>query len=115
MDVNNICCLIFFIFVLSSSPIINNFHRPFSVTLSYFIGCLLNDVYVFKSFPSHHHLVANEVKKVDERGRKIMCVRTLPSLLVNLTFKFFHEFFTPICLFWPACNSISLMRGHVDF
>ena len=82
--VNNVCCLIFII-VVSSSPIISNFHRPSSVALSYFIGCLLNDVYIFESFHlSLHHLVANYVKNVDERGRNIMCVCTLPSLLVFL-------------------------------
>ena len=56
--VNNVCFLIFII-VLSSSPNINNFHRPSSVALSYFIGCFLNDVYVFESFLYLHHLVAN--------------------------------------------------------
>ena len=56
--VNNVCDLIFII-VLSISPIFNNFYRPSSVALLYFIGCLLNDVYVFESFLSLHHLVAN--------------------------------------------------------
>ena len=70
-----------FIFVFPSTPLINNFHQPSSVA-SYFIGCLLDDLYVFESFLSLHHLVANLVKNVDERGRNIMCVRTLPSLLV---------------------------------
>ena len=72
MVVNNVCSLIFII-VFSSSPIINNFQSLSSVALSYFIGCLLNAVYVFESFL---------VKNVDERDRNIMCVRTLPSLLV---------------------------------
>ena len=54
----SVCCLIFII-VLSSNPIINEFHRPSSVALLYYIGCLLNDVYVFESFLSLHHLVAN--------------------------------------------------------
>ena len=49
MVVNNICCLIFII-VLTSSPIINNFHLAYSVALLYSIGCLLNDMYVFESF-----------------------------------------------------------------
>ena len=56
--VNNVCCLIF-IFVLSSSPNIINFHRPSVVALTYCVGCLLDDVYVFESFLSLHHLVAN--------------------------------------------------------
>ena len=71
------------IFIFSSSPIINNFHRPRGVALSYFIGCLLNDVYVFESFLSFHLLVANYFKNVDEWGGNIMCVRTLPSLLFS--------------------------------
>ena len=56
--VNN-CCYLIFIFVFSSIPVINNLHRPSSVALLYFIGCLLNDVYVFESFLSLHDLVAN--------------------------------------------------------
>ena len=48
-----------FIFVPSSSPIIKYFHEPSSVAFSYCIGCLLNDVYVFESCLSLHHLVAN--------------------------------------------------------
>ena len=57
--VNNVCCLIFII-VLSSSPIITNFHRPSSKALSYFIGCILNDVYVFESFPSFGSQLSQE-------------------------------------------------------
>ena len=55
--VNNVCCLIFFI--VFSSLFINNFHRPSSVALFYFIGCLLIEMYVFESFLSLHHLFAN--------------------------------------------------------
>ena len=76
MVVNIVCCLDFLI-VLSSSPI-NNFRWHSSVALSHFIGCLYNDVYDFECFLSLHHLVANYVKNVDERGLNIMCVRTLP-------------------------------------
>ena len=47
--VNNVGSLIFII-VLSSGPIINTFRRPSSVALSYFIGCLLNDMYVLYLF-----------------------------------------------------------------
>ena len=36
---------------------------------------------VGESFLSLHHLVDNYAKIVDERGRNMMCVRTLPSLL----------------------------------
>ena len=77
---------------------INNFLWPFSVALLYFIGCLLNDVYVIESFLSLHHLVASYVKNVDERGRNIMCVRTLPSRLVdNLkTLSFEQNFKKPL-------------------
>ena len=78
--VNVYCSILIIIF--SSSSFINNFHRPSSVALSYFIACLLNDGYVFKSFLSLHHLVANYVNNVDERGRNIVCVRTLPSRLL---------------------------------
>ena len=41
-------------------------------------------IYAFESFLTIHHLVANKVKNVDERGGNIMSVRTLPSLLVLL-------------------------------
>ena len=86
----NACYLKFFLFiVLSSSPIINNVHQPSRVALLFFIGCLWNDMYVFESFLSLHHLVANLVKNVDERGRNIMCVRSLPSRF------FFHLY--PLC------------------
>ena len=67
--------------VFSSSPI-SNFHRPSKVALFYSISGLLNDMYVFDSFLSLPHLVANYAKNVDELGRNIMCERTLPSLLV---------------------------------
>ena len=86
--VNNVFCFIF-IFVLSSSHIINNVHRPSRVALFYSIGCLWNDMYVFESFLSVHHLVANYAKNVDERGQNLMCVRTLPSLLVEFVLKQF--------------------------
>ena len=55
---NNVCCLIFII-AFSSSPIIKTFYRPSSQTLLYSIGCLFNDMYVFESFLSLRHLVAN--------------------------------------------------------
>ena len=64
--------LLLFIIVLSSSSIIKNVHRPSKVALFYFIGCLWNDMYVFESFLSLHHLLANLVKNVDERGRNIV-------------------------------------------
>ena len=56
--VTNVCCLIFSI-VLSSNHIINNVHRPSRVALLYSIGCLWNNLYVFESFLSLHHLEAN--------------------------------------------------------
>ena len=42
--------VVLFIIVCSNSPIINNVHRPSSVALLYSIGCLLNDMYIFKVF-----------------------------------------------------------------
>ena len=72
-----------FLIVFSGSPIINNVHWPPGMALLYSIGCLLNDMYVFESFLPLHFLVANKVKNVDERGRNLMCVRTLPSILVE--------------------------------
>ena len=38
-------------------------------------------------FFSIPHLVDNYVKNEDERGRKLMCERTLPSLLVFFLFE----------------------------
>ena len=65
-----------FMIVFSSS-------RTSEVALISSISGLLNNIYVFKSFfLSLPHLVANEVKNVDELGRNIMCDRTLLSLLV---------------------------------
>ena len=57
-------------------------NRTFEVALISSITGLLNNIYVFKIFLSLPHLVANEVKNVDELGRNIMCDRTLHSLLV---------------------------------
>ena len=70
-----------FIIVLSSSPI-DNVHRPSSVAFLFFIGCLLNDMYVFEIFYSSFGSQLS--RNVDERGRNLMCVRTLPSLPVQL-------------------------------
>ena len=71
-----------FLSFFSSSPISNKLHRPSIMALLYSIGGLLNDVYIFESFLSPHLLVANSVKKMDERGRNIMCICKLMSLLV---------------------------------
>ena len=54
----NVCSIIFII-VISSSPINNKFYRPFSVALLYSNYGLLSDMYVFETFLSVHHLVAN--------------------------------------------------------
>ena len=77
--VNNVFCLILII-VLSSSPIINDARRFSRVAFLYSIGCLWNNMKVFETFLSPHRLLANYFKKMDELGRNIMCVRTLPSL-----------------------------------
>ena len=58
---------------------------------------------MFSKDLSLHHLVANLVKNVDERGRNIMCVRTLPSrIFSSVSF---------LLLFSLPCNSISIIRG----
>ena len=54
----NIVCFFIFIFVLTSCPIINKFHRNSSVLVLYSIGCLMNVMYVFEVFLSLH-LAAN--------------------------------------------------------
>ena len=90
--VKNVCYLIF-IFVFSSGPLINNFHRPANVALYCFIGCLFNDVYVFECFlsPSFGSQLSQDV---NERVRNIMCVRTIPSLVVSfIIFMCFISFF----------------------
>ena len=58
-------------------------NRTFEVALISSITGLLNNIYVFEIFfLSLSHLVANEVKNLDELGRNFMCDRTLLSLLV---------------------------------
>ena len=79
--------VIWFFIVFSSSPLNQKFHRPSNVSLFYSINGLLKDTYVFDCFLSRHHLskmwiVGSLLKNADGRGRKIMCARTLTSLLV---------------------------------
>ena len=94
--------LLLFIIVLSSSSIIKNVHRPSRVALLYFIGCLWNDMYVFESFLSLHHLLANLVKNVDERGRNIVRAHYRADFFLSVSF---------LRSFLLSCNSISLIRG----
>ena len=47
----------------------------------YSFSSLLNDMLICYFF-SYPHLVDNQMKNVDERGRNFMCERTLPSLIV---------------------------------
>ena len=74
MVVNNVCCLIFII-VLCSSPIIKNVCIPLVAMEGWVCFWKFS---ISASFGSH------EVKNVDERGRNLMCVCTLPSLLVEI-------------------------------
>ena len=50
----------------------------------YLLGVFLGFFWVFVSVP---HLVDSYAKIVDERGRNLMCDRTLPSLLVESSFQ----------------------------
>ena len=84
--------LLLFIIVLSSSSIIKNVHRPSRVALLYFIGCLWNDMFVFESFLSLHHLLANLVKNVDERGRNIVHTHIAEEIFFHL-----YPFCVPFC------------------
>ena len=83
--------LLLFIIVLSSSSIIKNLHRPSRVALLYLIGCLWNDMYVFGSFLSLHHLLANLVKN-DERGRNIVRTHITEQIFFHL-----YPFCVPFC------------------
>ena len=77
----NVCYLILII-VYSRSPN-SKFHRPTKVVLFDSFSGLFSNTYVFVNFLSGFHLVANYVKNVDELGRNIICVCTLPDLLVK--------------------------------
>ena len=56
----------------------------------------LKNTWIFCVFPSVPHLVDNYAKIVDERGRNLMCDRSLPSRLVC---------FKPGCWNWLNENS----------
>ena len=64
-----------FIFVLSSSHIINNFHRRSGVALLYFIGCLLND--------SSFYLVSSNNKNPYSRFQYLFIFQTAPEKLMS--------------------------------
>ena len=50
-----------------------------------------NNTWIFCVFLSVPHLVDKYTKIVDERGRNLMCDRTLPSRLVSVKLEFFFH------------------------
>ena len=85
-------------------------HTQFFWKLLGFFGFPKYNFWVFLSVP---HLVANYAKIVDERGRNLMCHRTLPSLLVSKTFTN-GRFFTEVARFRPYCKQ-GRTRQHKTF
>ena len=92
-DVINFCCCLILPFVFPRFLNIGISHQsnaPFFTQLSYLLLRLSFRSYAsffekylnFCIFLSVLHLVDNYAKILDERGRNLMCDRTLPSLLV---------------------------------
>ena len=92
-NVINICCCLILPFVfarfLNIGLSINLMHHFLLHWIICFGGYLFFHTPVFFEkyltfcvFPSVPHLVDNYAKTVDERGRNLMCDRTLPSLFV---------------------------------
>ena len=74
---NNVCCCLILLFVLTRFVLTRLWRLSFCSNTN-----ILKKYMSFWGFLSVPDLVDNYAKIVDERGRNLMCDRTLPSLLV---------------------------------
>ena len=98
-EINVCCCCLILLFVLTCFLVIGNSHESntsFVTPLSYLLWrlsfrsytkCFFEKYLSFWGFLSVPYLADNYAKIVDERGRNLMCDRTLPSLLVRKSVK----------------------------